>query len=92
MNRLPNPWVLLPVLVAAAAGGAVGYLVTDASCAPGGCAPAAGIVAALTAIGSAVGVGIVVVLALKSLSEWRTHADRDVLVEVDDRPSGPPTC
>ena len=93
MSRLPNPWVALPVAIAAIAGGAVGYFVTDASCTPDSCTVAAVSVALVVGIGSAVGVGIVVVLALKSLSEWREHADRDILTATDtDNPPSPPTC
>lgn len=92
MSR-PNPWVVIPIALAAAAGGAVGYFVTDASCAPHGCTPAAILIAALVAVAAAIGVGIVVVLSLKSLSEWREHADREVLtVAESDEPPGPPTC
>ena len=93
MRRLPNPWVIVPVTLAAIAGGVVGYFVTDASCAPDSCAIASVSVALVIAIGSAVGVGVVVVLALKSLSEWREHADREILTVVDtDEPPTPPTC
>ena len=92
MSRLPNLWIIVPVAVAGLAGAAVGFLVTDASCTPNGCAAAASMVAAIIGIGTAVGVGVVVVLALKSLSEWRTHADREILTSADDGPSGPPTC
>jgi len=80
MRRLPNPWVVVPVLLAGAAGGIVGYLVTDASCAPGSCAVAAAITAVLTGLVIAAGVGVVVVLALRSLDEHRTHQERSILV------------
>jgi hypothetical protein len=93
MKRLPNLWVFLPVVLAAAAGGAIGFFVTDASCAPDSCPVAAGIIGVIVAVGTGVGVGIVVVLALKSLSEWRDHADRGILTASDQtEPPGPPTC
>ena len=93
MRRLPNPWVILPVALAAAAGWIIGFFVTDASCSPGSCTAAAAIVATLAAAATAIGVGVVVVLALKSLSEWREHADREILTEVEpEEPVGPPTC
>jgi hypothetical protein len=85
---MPNPWVAFPVLVATIAGGAVGWFVTDASCAPDSCDVMAGSVAAIAAIGTGIGVGVVVVLALKSLAEWREHGDREITVRQD----GPPTC
>lgn len=88
--RIPNPWVAIPVLIAAVAGGAIGYLVTDASCAPDSCGMAAGVIAALTAIGTGVGTAVIAVLAIKSLSEWREHADRDITIRQEHQ--GPPTC
>ena len=92
MRRLPSPWVAIPVLLAAVAGGLVGYFVTDASCAPGSCVAAATVVGVLVALGTGVGVGVVVVLAIRSLAEWRDHAERDVLIEVEPEDPGPPTC
>lgn len=88
--RLPNPRVALPVLASAAAGGVVGYVVTDASCAPGSCAGAAAAVAAGVALAAGVGVGVVVVLALRSFAEWRSLDER--VVTVPDPEEGPPTC
>lgn len=90
MNRIPNPWVVVPVAAAAVAGGAVGYLVTEASCSPGSCGLAAALIGIVTAVGAAVGVGVVVVLALKSLSEWREHGDREITIRQERE--GPPTC
>jgi hypothetical protein len=92
MRRLPNPWIAVPTLLAAAGGGVVGYFVTDASCAPDGCPFAAGIIGTITALMTAAGVGLVIVLMLKSLVEWREHADREVLTEDVDGEQGPPTC
>jgi len=93
MNRLPNPWVIVPVALAAIAGGAVGYFVTNASCAPGSCTAASAAVALIVGIGAATGVGVVVVLALKSLSEWREHVDREILTVAEPtEPRTPPTC
>lgn len=92
MRRLPNPWVSIPVVVAAIAGGIIGYLVTDASCAPGSCAATASVVAILGALATGVGVGVVAILALKSLAEWREHAEREILVVDDsDQESAPPS-
>lgn len=90
MSKLPNPWIAIPVLVAAVAGGAIGFLVTDASCAPDSCGVAAGIVATLTALGTGVGTAVIAVLAIKSLTEWRDHADREITVSQEQQ--GPPTC
>ena len=92
MSRMPNPWIAVPVLIAAAGGGAVGFFVTDASCAPGTCVAAASLAGALAAVVAGLGIGVIAVLALKSLDEFRTHRDRDILTEVDadDPRPGPP--
>lgn len=90
--RLPNPWIAVPVLLSAVAGGIVGFVVTDASCAPGSCGAAAAVVAALVALGVGAGVGVVAVLAVRSIAEWREQADREITLPVDDEPAGPPTC
>jgi len=92
MNRLPNPWVFVPVALGAIAGGTVGYFVTKASCAPGSCTTASVSVALAVGICTAIGVGVVVVLALKSLSEWRRHVDREILtVSEPNEPRTPPS-
>lgn len=92
MRRLPNPWIAVPIAVAALTGGFVGFFVTDASCAPTSCAASAVLVAIGVALAAAAGVGVVVVLALKSLSEWKEHSEREILTTADADPPGPPTC
>lgn len=91
MRRLPNPWVGVPALVAGIAGGIVAFIVTEASCAPRGCAAVASISAFVVGLGIAAGVGVVAVLALKSIDEHRIHRDRMVLtmLEPDTRPEEP---
>jgi len=69
VRRAPNPWVAVPVLVAALAGGIVGYFVMDASCAPDSCTVSAALVATVVGVAGAAGIGIIAVLALKSLDE-----------------------
>ncbi|HEX9977510.1 MAG TPA: hypothetical protein VGB41_02680 [Acidimicrobiia bacterium] len=92
MSRLPNPWIAVPVLIAAIGGGAVGFFVTDASCAPGSCPIASSLAGALAAIVAGAGIGVIAVLALKSLDEFRTHRDREILtaVDADAEDPGPP--
>ena len=67
----------IPVLAAGAAGGFIGWAVARVGCLDGSCSPAAvfviGLVSGLVA---AVGVGIVVVLADRSLREWREWPGR----------------
>ncbi|WKZ83019.1 MAG: hypothetical protein QY307_01845 [Acidimicrobiia bacterium] len=90
--KLPNPWFLIPVVVAAVTGGVIGFYVTDASC-TAGCAPAAVSIGLVVALACAVGVGVVAVLAARSLGEWRNLADRELTVPVEGPPEErPPTC
>jgi hypothetical protein len=87
--RTPNPWIAVPVLLATAVGGVVGFQITRVSCAPGSCFGAAtgiGIVAALAAF---FGVGTVVVLAARSIAEWRRQEEQS---GPPPRDPGPPAC
>lgn len=59
------------ILIAGAAGGFIGYAVTDLQC-TGDCTVAKGIGGLVGAVIVAVGVAIVVQLALRAMSEWRT--------------------
>lgn len=57
-------------------GGLIGYGFTDLQC-TGGCATRAGGFGVLGAVVGAVGVGVVAVLALRAMGEWRTIQHRD---------------
>ena len=70
MTRI-NPWVLWPVIAALAIGAVIGWIVTDLSCRPATCYGTATAVATIAALISAVGVGVVSVLAIRSFAEWR---------------------
>ena len=64
---------LLAIVFAGACGGLVGYAVTDLQC-PGGCPTMAGVIGLGGAAIAAVGVGIVTVLSLRAMAEWRTSS------------------
>lgn len=72
---LPSPLARLigfgAILLAGAAGGFIGYAVTELQC-TGECTVNTGIGGLVGAVIAAVGVGIVVQLALKAMHEWRT--------------------
>lgn len=72
---LPSPLAravgFVAILLAGAAGGFIGYAVTDLQC-TGECTVNTGIGGLVGAVIAAVGVGIVVQLALKAMHEWRT--------------------
>ena len=82
-RRLPNPWVLIPVLLGAVIGGVIGWSVTTVSCRPGGCAASATLIGAGSALVTAIGVLVVAVLVLRSLNEWQQAVRRD------EEPPGP---
>ena len=64
---------LLAIVFAGACGGLVGYAITDLQC-PGGCPTMAGVIGLGGAVITALGVGIVAVLALRAMAEWRTSS------------------
>lgn len=70
------------ILVAGLCGGLIGYAVVDLQC-EGDCGAAAGFGGLLGATVFALGVGVVAVLALRAMGEWRDIAARDE--------PGPPT-
>ncbi len=82
-RRLPNPWVLFPVVVGGLIGGVIGWSVTTVSCRPGSCATAAMAVGVGAALATAAGVLVVTVLVLRSLNEWQQATRRG------DQPPGP---
>ena len=64
------------ILAAGAAGGFIGYAITDLQCS-GDCGVNTAIGALVGALLGAVGVAIVAVLALRAMHEWRTIVARD---------------
>ncbi len=81
MRRLPNPWFLVPSVVAGILGALLGKEIARVTCTfgsdsagcPGfelGAAIAGGVTAFL-------GVAVVVNLALRSIAEWREHQDTE---------------
>jgi len=82
-RRLPNPWVMIPVMIALVIGGVIGWSVTTVSCRPDGCAASAALIGIGAAVATAVGVLVVAVLALRSLNEWQQAVRRG------EEPPGP---
>ncbi len=75
MRRLPNPWFLVPSLLAGVAGAVLGREVARVTCTFGSTATgcpgfevAGAIIGGITAF---LGVAVVVNLALRSIAEWR---------------------
>ena len=65
----------LAILVAGLCGGLIGYAVVDLQC-EGDCTVWAGLGGLVGAIAFAVGVGVVAVLALRAMGEWRVIEHR----------------
>lgn len=63
------------ILLAGLCGGLIGYAVVDLQC-EGDCTVAAGGVGLVGALLFAVGVGVVAVLALRAMGEWRSGQKR----------------
>ncbi|MEZ5140929.1 MAG: hypothetical protein R2726_00175 [Acidimicrobiales bacterium] len=68
--RLARVLAFLAIVLAGAAGGFIGYAITDLQCS-GDCATATGLAALVGAVLGAGGVAIVAVLALRAMNEWR---------------------
>lgn len=66
----------LAILIGGACGGLVGYGFADLQC-TGDCTAVSGGMGVLGAVVGAVGVGVVAVLALRAMGEWRTISQRD---------------
>src|SRR5688572_19391459 len=65
------------ILVGGLCGGLIGYGFTDLQCGDDECTGLAGGMGLLGAVIGAVGVGVVAVLALRAMGEWRTIRTRD---------------
>jgi len=72
------------VIVAGVCGGLIGFAVMDLSC-DDGCTTTAGLVGLGTAVGAAIGTGIVAVLTLRAAAEWRA---REPAVQADPATGG----
>jgi hypothetical protein len=72
---LARALAFVSILLAGAAGGFIGWAFVDLQC-EGDCTVTAGIVGLVSALGAALGVGIVAVLALRALGEWQIQQTR----------------
>lgn len=72
MNRI---WTVGASALAAVIGGLLGWSVTVVGCRPDSCFVSAGLVALIGAAVAAAGVGLVMVLVVRSLDEWRDADD-----------------
>lgn len=69
---LARALAVFAIVAAGAAGGLIGYAVTDLNCGPDGCSNWAAVGAVIGAIMAAVGVAIVAVLTLRAMGEWKS--------------------
>lgn len=89
-RRLPNPWVAVPVLLAAAVGWFVGSSVARVSCRPDSCTGDEILWGSVGAIVGFVGVLVVAVLVVRSLAEWAALSAQEKQARADNKE--PPTC
>lgn len=73
---------VLAIAVGGLCGGLIGFAVTDISCTDG-CTGTASLVGLASAIGCAIGVAVVAVLALRAMAEW--HA-KEAIERASRRP------
>lgn len=66
----------MAILIAGLCGGLIGYSVVELTC-TGDCATLAGVTGVIGAVVFALGVGVVAVLALRAMGEWRVIQTRD---------------
>ena len=83
MRRYPNPWILIPVLLGGAVGSALGWVITDIGCRPDRCLGLTFAISLIAGLATAFGVGVVVVLAFRSMEEFHTADARG------EEPPGP---
>ncbi len=72
------------ILLAGLCGGLIGYAVVDLQC-EGDCTTPAGIGGLTGAVSFAVGVGIVAILALRAMAEWRVIQHHKEQADNDQR-------
>lgn len=60
---------IVSILIGGLCGGLIGFAVTDVSCVDG-CTATASVVGFASAVGCALGVAVVAVLALRAMAEW----------------------
>lgn len=88
MRRLPNPWFLIPSLLAGLLGALLGREIARVTCTFGsestGCPGFETTAAILGGITAFLGVAVVVNLALRSLAEWRENVDAREEAEAGD--------
>ncbi len=71
----PNPWFFVPVAVSLALGFGLGWMMAGVSCG-GSCPVSQWVTALIVGIGIAGGVGVVAVLGIRSMDEYRVAQDR----------------
>ncbi len=79
MRRRPNPWVVLPSLSMGILAAVVAWWITDATCRYNssvgvGCPGWAFFLTTVSFLGVTLGVGLLLVLVYRSLSEWKERS------------------
>ena len=79
LSALPSPLAraiaFAAICIAGLAGGAIGYSLVDVQCS-GGCQVGTGLGLLVGSLTGAIGMGIVAVLVLRAVGEWREISDK----------------
>lgn len=79
MRRRPNPWILIPAVVAGLFGGGLGWVVNDVACRSdlgSGCPARSLFWSWLGFLLGLVGMAVIMVLVSRSIAEWRDYQER----------------
>ena len=79
MRRRPNPWILIPAVIAGLFGGGLGWVVNDVACRSDvgtGCAARSLLWGGLGFFLGLVGMAVIMVLVSRSIAEWREYQER----------------
>ena len=78
MRRRPNPWVVVPALSLGLLAAGIAWWITDATCrynqVGAGCPGWTVVLTVASFLGVTLGVGLLMVLVYRSLSEWRERS------------------
>lgn len=78
-SRRPNPWIVIPSLSMGVLGAVIAWWITDATCRynsalGAGCPGWTWIFTILAFIACTIGVGLILVLVYRSLTEWKERS------------------
>lgn len=78
-RRRPNPWIVIPALSMGVLGAVIAWWITDATCrynspVNAGCTGWSWFFTGLAFVGCTIGIGLILVLIYRSLTEWKERS------------------